>query len=294
MSLWVRGFLLILFCSFANANPPASFFHKDKFPGHTCVPLSFYISTKLAPKGAKSFWSSVEGATEEEKFNKFLDECTYESNPTLKLRDDLLAQKKSKASLEDDILIYDFFQSWGESKLWGSFSSFLPIYRTVQNNGMWLDALLRVIQKLNPHYVEELKLSYEDFSPNTQPEVTPAARLALLKQTLEKSFSNSFFPLITWNNLYRDSEHEVWQRWGGHAVTLTSIDELDCDASETRLKFTYIDNEDGLEYDGFFYVTGEEALGEIDTQAVNQIHVWTESLKPNRLFTLNGIIASKL
>ncbi len=297
----MQGFLLFLIVSLAGAGSSPEYFYKNKFPGYTCVPLSFYISTQLGTEKSKGFWKTVKGANDEEKFENFLDECTYHSNPSLrevkktKIQTNAKIQKDFK--LSDQEALFDFFNSWSDSELWRELNGFLPMYSTVQNSGMWLDDLLSVIQKMNPEYVKDLKLETEEFSMGKQLATPSYARLYFLKKSLERSLQNSFFPVIAWNNLYRDSKLQAWQRWGGHAVTITSIDEVERSVFDTRLNFTYIDNEDGLEYKAFFYVLGEETLketDEFDPKAFNQIHVSMSTPKINRLYTLNAVIVSKL
>jgi len=301
MRLWVQGLILFLFVSLAGAGTSPEYFYKNKFPGHTCVPLSFYISTQLGSEESKGFWSAVSGASDEEKFANFLDECTYHSNPTLRevkrSKKETAVKIRKELKVSDEQALFDFFDSWSDSDLWSELNGFLPIYSTVQNSGMWLDDLLSVIQKMNPAYVKQLKLETEEFSIGKQRATPSYARLYFLKKSLELSLANSFYPVIAWNNLYRDSKLEAWQRWGGHAVTVTSVDEVERSVFDTRLNFTYIDNEDGQEHKAYFYVLGEESLqetDEIDPKAINQIHVSMNMPKPNRLYTMNAAIVSKL
>lgn len=291
----VQGFCFFLLFSVLSWADAPDYFYKNKFPGSTCVPLSFYISTAIGSHENKSFWDGVAGANNEEKFENFLDECTRKYNPNYKL------PQKSPLRLpatENEKVFFDFVEEWSDSPLTGTFTSFLPIFQTVQNNGMWLKDLLDIIKKMNAAYAEKLKLAYEEYSTAHQGGIPAYAQLYYLREKISRSLNNSFAPVITWDNLSRDSKLSNWTRDGGHAVTLTAIDtKVERGIYDSRLKFKYIDNEDGIEHEGYFYLNSDESaseLEEINPLANNRIHVSINYLKSNRLFTLNGILFSKL
>ncbi|MEZ4814497.1 MAG: hypothetical protein R3A80_04735 [Bdellovibrionota bacterium] len=291
MRIWVQLFMYSFWLFLVLAAGPSfadsSFFYKDKFPGSTCVPLSFYISTQLGADDAKGFWSQVEGATQEEKFDKFLNECSDFYRPA----------KKSGGFFKDENTtdLQGLFDAWEDYDILRWMGGFAPIFVSVEKNGMWLEDLLKVIRKLNPHYVNEMKLEYRGEASFDEKGVPPNVRLYYLRKKLERSLRNKFSPVVTWNNLSRNSSTSAWTRSGGHATTLVALDDTNGDAYDSRLGFIYIDNEDGKEHHAYFYMLGDEErsdLEEIDYRQLGRIHVSNGYTAKNKLFTLNGALVS--
>jgi hypothetical protein len=251
MGVSVQRYITVLFLQvcFSSLLFSQEYFYKNKFPGSTCAPLSFYISTQVGNETTKKFWDGVEGQTSEEKFKAFLDECSALYNPDIKPH-----SKKLPLIVPEEFLPFlDFYLEM------------LPFDLNVAVRGMTLEDLKSVIESLNPDFASKIKLTYEDYKN---------ASLEKIQQSFSKSLNHSFSPVIMWSNSHLDEGALV--RDFGHAVTVVGVDSK---PQSNGLNFKFIDNEDGQRKNARFVLQKDDSKNIIVEGIPNKsIHVLENSL----------------
>ncbi len=263
MSNWCRLLLFSAFFSLLSIAEESLFFYKNKFPGGTCVPLSFYISTQVGNEETRAFWDKIKGITLEDKFAYFLNSCQ------------------------------SFYKDYAASKTFFESSYGSEASDDQLPGGMWVSDLFAIIQNSNFEFSEKIKLRYLRLSSQNKNHFYITDELEQLRLLIKKSLDNSFAPIVAWNNLRWAPRRRYWRRNGGHGITVTWVDRVNVE--KQTLSFQYIDNEDGLSKKGIFYGVNPNTEGphyEIDSSRKHEVHVWHEGQRNNWLNTVQEILVS--
>ncbi len=251
--------LAVFFCVSLQAS--STYFYKNKFPGLTCVPLSFYISTFFGSQEYKGFWDSVRGDTFEQKFEGFLKASNYFR---IIDSDDADDSEVHLASLFYNIL-HGTPQELEQAKV-------TPVEFTVVGGGMSIRGLYELLNTMNPNLLTKMKIEHRDyrylseFNKWSRPGNDEVLNLESLKLKLSESIKNGVPPVIgitkkVWGppNIFTTNPFEYeWISQFSHALTLVHVDS-EIDPQRNSFEVEYIENEDGQRKKAYFYVHNKQS-----------------------------------
>ncbi len=232
-----------------------TYFYKNKFPGLTCVPLSFYISTYFGSNEYKSFWDSVQGGNLEKKFEGFLNASNY-----FRIIDSETA--------EDDVRAASmFYKILHGTDVERDHVKIAPVESTVIGRGMSIRGLYELLNNLNSDLLSKLNLKLwdyrylSDFDKLANPKNDEVLSLESLKEKLTHSINNGVPPVIgitkkVWGspNVFTTNPFDFeWIPQYSHALTLVHVDS-EIDPEKNSFEVEYIENEDGQRKKAYFYV----------------------------------------